>query len=160
MIATDPALLASRFRQALMPLVRQLRTNVEAGMTPGQMSALGTVDRLEPITLGDLAAAERVTPPMATKLANALEEKGLVERLPCADAGADVVLFVDVLHHTSDPLPLLAEARRVARQAIVIKDHLCDGWLADPTLRLMDWFGTPFNEKRSVTEPLLTRAPA
>ena len=85
MIATDPALLASRFRQALMPLVRQLRTNVEAGMTPGQMSALGTVDRLGPITLGDLAAAERVTPPMATKLANALEEKGLVERLPCAD---------------------------------------------------------------------------
>lgn len=85
MSSTDPALLASRFRQALMPLVRQLRTNVEAGMTPGQMSALGTVFRLGPITLGDLAAAERVTPPMATKLANALEEKGLVERLPCAD---------------------------------------------------------------------------
>jgi DNA-binding MarR family transcriptional regulator len=83
--ASDPAELASRFRQALMPIVRQLRTNVEEGMTPGQMSALGTVDRLGPIALGDLAAAERVTPPMATKLANALEEKGLVERLPCAD---------------------------------------------------------------------------
>ena len=81
----DPADLAARFRQALMPLVRQLRTNVEEGMTPGQMSALGTVARQGPIALGDLAAAERVTPPMATKLANALEEKGLVERLPCAD---------------------------------------------------------------------------
>ena len=81
----DPADLAARFRQALMPLVRQLRTNVEEGMTPSQMSALGTVAREGPITLGDLAAAERVTPPMATKLANALEEKGLVERLPCAD---------------------------------------------------------------------------
>lgn len=77
--------LAARFRQALMPLVRQLRTNVEEGMTPGQMSALGTVAREGPIALGDLAAAERVTPPMATKLANALEEKGLVERIPCAD---------------------------------------------------------------------------
>ena len=65
-----------------MPLVRQLRTNVEEGMTPGQMSALATVARHGPIALGDLAAAERVTPPMATKLANALEEKGLVERLP------------------------------------------------------------------------------
>ena len=82
---SDPAELAARFRQALMPLVRQLRTNVEEGMTPGQMSALGTVARMGPIALGDLAAAERVTPPMATKLANALEEKGLVERLPCAD---------------------------------------------------------------------------
>jgi DNA-binding MarR family transcriptional regulator len=81
----DPADLAARFRQSLMPLVRQLRTNVEEGMTPGQMSTLATVARQGPITLGDLAAAERVTPPMATKTANALEEKGLVERLPCAD---------------------------------------------------------------------------
>jgi DNA-binding MarR family transcriptional regulator len=81
----DPADLAARFRQALMPLVRQLRTNVEEGMTPGQMSSLATVSRQGPITLGDLAAAERVTPPMATKMAAALEEKGLVERLPCAD---------------------------------------------------------------------------
>lgn len=81
----DPADLAARFRQALMPLVRQLRTNVEDGITPGHMSALATVSRLAPVTLGDLAGAERVTPPMATKLANALEAKGLVERLPCAD---------------------------------------------------------------------------
>jgi DNA-binding MarR family transcriptional regulator len=81
----DPADLAARFRQSLMPLVRQLRTNVEEGMTPGQMSTLATVARQGPITLGDLASAEKVTPPMATKVANALEEKGLVERLPCAD---------------------------------------------------------------------------
>jgi DNA-binding MarR family transcriptional regulator len=81
----DPADLAARFRQSLMPLVRQLRTNVEEGMTPGQMSSLATVARHGPIALGDLAAAERVTPPMATKTAAALEEKGLVERLPCAD---------------------------------------------------------------------------
>ncbi len=81
----DPADLAARFRQALMPLTRQLRTNVEEGMTPSQMSALSTVAREGPIALGDLAAAERVTPPMATKLANALAEKGLVERLPCPD---------------------------------------------------------------------------
>ena len=30
----DPADLAARFRQALMPLVRQLRTNVEEGHDP------------------------------------------------------------------------------------------------------------------------------
>lgn len=80
----DPADLAARFRQSLLPLVRQLRTNVEEGITPGQMSSLATVAREGPITLGDLAAAERVTPPMATKMATALEEKGLVERQPCA----------------------------------------------------------------------------
>ena len=66
----DPADLAARFRASLMPLVRQLRTNVEPGMTPGQMSTLATVAREGPITLGDLASAERVSPPMATKTAN------------------------------------------------------------------------------------------
>ena len=81
----DAADLAARFRQALMPLVRQLRTNVEEGMTPGLMSALATVARQGPIALGDLAAAERVSPPMATKTAVALEERRLVERQPCAD---------------------------------------------------------------------------
>ena len=81
----DPAELAARFRQALMPLVRQLRTQVEGDMTPSLMSALGTVAREGPITLGDLAAAEKVTPPMATKLGNGLAERGLVDRLPCED---------------------------------------------------------------------------
>jgi DNA-binding MarR family transcriptional regulator len=81
----DPADLAARFRQALMPLVRKLRTNVEEGMTPSLMSALASVNRLGPITLGDLAATEKVTPPMATKLANGLEERGLVTRTGCTD---------------------------------------------------------------------------
>lgn len=81
----DPLELAARFRQALMPLVRQLRTNVEPGMTPSLMSALATVRREGPIALGDLAAAEKVSPPMATKLANKLEELGLVDRAGCED---------------------------------------------------------------------------
>lgn len=81
----DPADLAARFRQALTPLVRQLRTQVEPDMTPSLMSALGTVARQGPITLGDLAAVEKVTPPMATKLANAMAERGLVDRVPCAE---------------------------------------------------------------------------
>jgi DNA-binding MarR family transcriptional regulator len=49
------------------------------------MSALGTVSRRSPITLGDLATSERVTPPFATKLANGLEERGLVTRVGCHD---------------------------------------------------------------------------
>ena len=61
--------------------------------------------------------------------------------LPLADQSVDVAMFVDVLHHTNDPLILLREAKRVARQAIVIKDHCRDGFLAGPTLRFMDWVG-------------------
>ena len=63
------------------------------------------------------------------------------ERLPCADAAFDVVLFADVLHHTPHAEALLREARRVARKAIVIKDHCADGFLAWPTLRFMDRVG-------------------
>lgn len=61
--------------------------------------------------------------------------------LPYAHGTFDAVLFVDVLHHTRDPLPLLLEARRVALQAVIIKDHLRSGLLAGPTLRFMDWVG-------------------
>ena len=68
-----------------MPLVRELRRQVEGDLTPGLMSALATVHREGPLTLGELAASERVSPPMATKLAAALGERGLVERVPCSE---------------------------------------------------------------------------
>lgn len=58
--------------------------------------------------------------------------------IPYGDNSFDVVMFVDVLHHTEDPMILLREAARVARLAIVLKDHTCNGWMAYPTLRLMD----------------------
>jgi SAM-dependent methyltransferase len=54
-------------------------------------------------------------------------------------AGAfDVVMFVDVLHHTRDPEALLREGARVAGRALVLKDHTLEGPLARATLRFMD----------------------
>ena len=61
--------------------------------------------------------------------------------IPHGDDSFDVVMFVDALHHTDDPDILLHEARRVARQAVILKDHTRDGILAGVTLRLMDWVG-------------------
>lgn len=61
--------------------------------------------------------------------------------IPCPDKSVDVAMFVDVLHHTDDPLVLLREAARVARRAILLKDHTREGWLAGETLRLMDYAG-------------------
>lgn len=60
--------------------------------------------------------------------------------IPYPDASFNVVMFVDVLHHVDDPLLLLQEAIRVGRN-VVIKDHFRQGFLAGPTLRLMDWVG-------------------
>jgi SAM-dependent methyltransferase len=61
--------------------------------------------------------------------------------IPYEAASFDAVLFIDVLHHTDHAMALLDEARRVARQAILLKDHFRDGFLAAPTLKLMDWVG-------------------
>jgi len=63
------------------------------------------------------------------------------QTMPGPSGSVDIVLFVDVLHHTLDPLVLLREAGRVARQGVVIKDHTKDGILAGPTLRFMDFVG-------------------
>ncbi|AOS44950.1 hypothetical protein Verru16b_02019 [Lacunisphaera limnophila] len=62
-------------------------------------------------------------------------------KFPAADGAYDVVMFVDVLHHTDNASQLLQEARRVSRHSILIKDHTRNGWLAGPTLRLMDAVG-------------------
>jgi SAM-dependent methyltransferase len=61
--------------------------------------------------------------------------------LPFEDRSFDYVTIVDVLHHTPDPAVVMAEASRVARQGVVIKDHLREGFLAQETLSFMDWCG-------------------
>ncbi len=61
--------------------------------------------------------------------------------LPFDNHAFDAVLFVDVLHHTEDPMVLLKEACRVAKTAIILKDHMRDGIFAYTTLRFMDWVG-------------------
>ena len=63
------------------------------------------------------------------------------QTIPFADNSFDAVMFVDVLHHTEDHELLLREAKRVSRQAIILKDHTRDGLFAGQTLRLMDWIG-------------------
>jgi SAM-dependent methyltransferase len=63
------------------------------------------------------------------------------QSLSFPDDSFDVVLFADVLHHTPRAEMLLRDARRIARQAVIIKDHCADGFLARSTLRFMDNVG-------------------
>jgi SAM-dependent methyltransferase len=62
-------------------------------------------------------------------------------RIPRDEDSVDLVLFVDVLHHVEQPQELLLEARRVARRAIIVKDHFCDSRSARRILSFMDWVG-------------------
>jgi SAM-dependent methyltransferase len=70
--------------------------------------------------------------------------------IDAADRAYDAVMFVDVLHHTTDPEVLVREAARVAAQCVVIKDHTKDGLGAGPTLAFMDWVG---NARHGVALP-------
>ena len=70
--------------------------------------------------------------------------------VPSASKSVDVVLFVDVLHHAADPVTLLREAARVARRAVVVKDHTLNGFLAYRTLKFMDDVG---NKRYGVALP-------
>jgi DNA-binding MarR family transcriptional regulator len=76
----SPAELAPRLRLAIMRLGRRLRQQGEGPATPSQVSALHTIEKLEPVTLTDLAAAERVQPPSMTRIVAALEENGWAGR--------------------------------------------------------------------------------
>jgi SAM-dependent methyltransferase len=72
------------------------------------------------------------------------------QSFPASANEFDAVMFNDVLHHTEDPSSLLREAARVARSAIILKDHTLNGFLAGPTLRFMDWIG---NARHGVVLP-------
>ena len=74
------AALASRLRLAVMRLGRRLRRQGGGDLTPSQASALSSLERLGPMTLGELSATEGVRPPTLTKIVAALEEQGLVTR--------------------------------------------------------------------------------
>jgi DNA-binding MarR family transcriptional regulator len=74
--------LVVRLRLAVMRLARRLRQQTEGEITASQLSALSSVDRLGPLTLGALAAVERVRPPTVTRIVGHLEAAGLVVRRP------------------------------------------------------------------------------
>jgi DNA-binding MarR family transcriptional regulator len=74
--------LAARLRLVVTRLSRQLRQRAEIGISPTQMSALAAIERHGSMTLGELAAHERVQPPSITAVVTRLEEQGLVERRP------------------------------------------------------------------------------
>jgi SAM-dependent methyltransferase len=63
------------------------------------------------------------------------------ETLPFDDNSFDFVTLIDVLHHTDAPDRVLAECVRVARRAVIVKDHYRNNQFDDLRLRFMDWVG-------------------
>src|SRR5882757_5004339 len=86
--SADVTTLASGLRLAVARLARRMR---QEGMSegddvsPSRLAALATIEARGPITLGELAAAERVRPPTMTRIVAYLDDQGLVIREPHPD---------------------------------------------------------------------------
>lgn len=75
---SDP--LASELRIAVMRLARRLRQESTGQATQSQISALFSINKHGPLSLGELASIEKITPASVTRIVARLEEQGLVER--------------------------------------------------------------------------------
>jgi DNA-binding MarR family transcriptional regulator len=83
-LAKTDAGLASAMRISVMRLSRRLRNERDASddLTANQLAVLGTLFRVGPSTIGDLAAAEKVQPPSMTRTVSCLADKQLIDRDP------------------------------------------------------------------------------
>jgi len=105
---TAPAALASELRVSVMRLARRLRLERSSeDYTLNQLSALAVLDREGDMTVGELAAIERVKPPSMTRTVNCLVDAGLAARRPHDSDGRQVVVGLTELGAA-----VLAEDRR------------------------------------------------
>lgn len=125
-LTTTPAALASELRVPVMRLARRLRLERSSeDYTLNQLSAMAVLDREGDLTVGELAAIERVTPPSMTRTVNSLVDAGLAVRRPHDTDGRQVVVGLTDLART-----VLAEDRR--RRDQWLAQRLAD---LDPTDR-------------------------
>ncbi len=111
--------LADRLHSAAIHVLRYLRTEDDAlGLSAPRLSALSVLVFRGPLTVGELARAEQVTPATISRLVSELERAGLVTRT--ADATDARVRRVAA---TAEGTSLLMEGRRrrVARLAAAVQ---------------------------------------
>ncbi len=72
--------LAARLRLSVTRTARRLRQEAGSDLSPSLQAALATIERHGPLTPSELAAAERIQRPTATRVVARLEAEGLVER--------------------------------------------------------------------------------
>jgi len=85
--ASDTEALAASMRLSVTRLARILRHQDGGDLTPSTTSALATINRHGPLTLGDLAAREHVSAPTITRIVEKLQQQGLVARTTSATDG-------------------------------------------------------------------------
>src|SRR5437764_1423340 len=75
----------SRLRLVILRLARRVRQEGHPGITPSQLAVMASLNRYGPMTVGEIATAERVQPPSISRIVRALEEGGHVRRATLED---------------------------------------------------------------------------
>jgi DNA-binding MarR family transcriptional regulator len=81
-VTVDALALANELRPVLLRLARELRKETEQfGVTSRQATLLWLVKRSPGLSLRELAAEERISPPALSGYVDRLERQGLIERV-------------------------------------------------------------------------------
>src|SRR3954470_7316291 len=74
--------LSSALRISVMRLSRRMRQerSGDSGLTASQLAVMATLRRHGPLTAGELAAHEKVSPPSMTRILGHLSDLGMVDR--------------------------------------------------------------------------------
>ena len=115
-VARTDAGLASELRLSVMRLRRRLANerHPDNELSLNQMAVLGALYRNGDLTVGELAAHERVQPPSMTRTVNCLEEGGYVARRP----------------HETDGRQVLVALTGSGRETVLADRARRDAWLA------------------------------
>ncbi|GAA4378880.1 MarR family transcriptional regulator [Nocardioides caricicola] len=114
-ITTDAGL-AAELRLSVMRLRRRLANerHPDNELSLNQMAVLGCLFRNGALTIGELAAWERVQPPSMTRTVNCLQESGDVVRRP----------------HETDGRQVVVELTDTGRARVLADRDRRDAWLA------------------------------
>lgn len=97
-------------------VARRMRPTADE-LSAGHFSTLATLERIGPHKASELARVERMAPPSMTRVVQALEGRGLAERVRSADDGRCVLVSITAAGRT-----LLAEAQ--THRARVVRELL------------------------------------
>jgi len=86
--------LAPRLRWTITRLARRLRQEAGTNLGPSQVAALATIERHGPLSPSELADAERIKRPTATRILRHLERAGLVERIRDPEDGRGSIVSI------------------------------------------------------------------
>ena len=104
---------SQRLARSVTRLSRRLRQERHTELTPTQLSVLGTVNVMAPVTPTAIAEREGVRPPSVTRTINCLVDEGYILREP----------------HPDDRRQVLVRLSDKGRQLIAEERHRRDAWL-------------------------------